>query len=199
LPSQITVEQFKQTFKLLEDDSSKIIKNGFLMLKAHYRSPEWKISAERLAKAAGYPSYSTGNEQYGSFAHQICDLLDHKPEMWIDGEGGWTFALCTASNDKDQRGHFQWVLRPEVADALEQLGLVEKTDYPDAFTDIANAASTVESLAEKDRDVYTKARIGQGMFRQSLINHWKACSVTGCENLDVLTLNLGETARLTRQ
>jgi len=186
LPPPLTVEQLKQAFKSLENDPSKKVQNGFLMLKAHYRSPERKISAERLAKAAGYPNYNIGNEQYGSFAHQICDLLDYQPEMWGDGEGGWTNALCTVSGDKDQQGHFQWILRTEVAEALEQLGLVEKTDYPDAITDIANAASIIEPLTEKERDAYIKARIGQGVFRERLIKYWGACSVTGCEELDIL-------------
>lgn len=42
-------------------------------------------------------------------------------------------------------------------------------------------------LTEKDREVITKARIGQGKFRELLINYWKVCAVTGCSNKSLLT------------
>lgn len=41
-------------------------------------------------------------------------------------------------------------------------------------------------LTEKDREVVTKARIGQGRFREMLINQWKNCAVTGCSNKSLL-------------
>ena len=107
--------------------------------------------------------------------------------MFRNIKGGWTNALCIDSKEKDQQGHFQWILRTEVAEAMEQLGLVKKTGYPDAFTDTADKDSIIESLTEKERDAYIKARIGQGVFREKLINLWQgACSVTGCEQLDIL-------------
>jgi hypothetical protein len=75
----------------------------------------------------------------------------------------------------------------KVIDALEQLDPVKNIDYPDALTDIDNASSTISSLPEKDREIYTKARIGQGVFRDNLIDHWQhACSVTGCKQLNLL-------------
>jgi predicted restriction endonuclease len=75
---------------------------------------------------------------------------------------------------KETIGDLQTVTRPKV------------TDYPDALTDIANAASISDSLTEKDRDVYTKARIGQGVFRERLVTYWERCSVTGCEETSIL-------------
>jgi hypothetical protein len=75
---------------------------------------------------------------------------------------------------KETSGDLQTVKQPGVA------------DYPDALTDIANAASIADSLTEKERDVYTKARIGQGMFRERLVKYWERCSVTGCEETSIL-------------
>ena len=41
------------------------------------------------------------------------------------------------------------------------------------------------NLPPSEREAIVKARIGQGRFRQSLIEYWSACAVTGCmeENL----------------
>lgn len=36
------------------------------------------------------------------------------------------------------------------------------------------------SLSDTERQAVIKARIGQGQFREQLLNHWKCCAVTGC-------------------
>ena len=36
------------------------------------------------------------------------------------------------------------------------------------------------SLSSTERESVIKSRIGQGQFRESLINHWSSCAVTGC-------------------
>lgn len=43
-----------------------------------------------------------------------------------------------------------------------------------------------DKLTQKEREVVTKARIGQGRFRELLINQWKNCAVTGCSNKSLL-------------
>lgn len=42
------------------------------------------------------------------------------------------------------------------------------------------------SLSSTERDSVVKSRIGQGQFRQSLIEYWSACAVTGCKELKLL-------------
>lgn len=37
-----------------------------------------------------------------------------------------------------------------------------------------------------EREAITKARVGQGQFRENLINYWSVCSVTGCTELKLL-------------
>lgn len=43
-----------------------------------------------------------------------------------------------------------------------------------------------QSLSETEREAIVKARIGQGRFRYSLIDYWRACAVTGCEEQKLL-------------
>lgn len=42
------------------------------------------------------------------------------------------------------------------------------------------------SLSKTERDAIVKARIGQGQFRNSLIDYWEACAVTGCQEHTLL-------------
>lgn len=41
-------------------------------------------------------------------------------------------------------------------------------------------------LSMSERDAIAKARIGQGVFRESLIQYWSACAVTGCSEIALL-------------
>lgn len=86
------------------------------LLRVHYHSPERTITAKRLARSVGYSSYSVANSQYGRLARLVGDQLDYHPEPERLG----TLVLF----DKRQ-GELHWVMRPEVAEALELLGWVE--------------------------------------------------------------------------
>ncbi len=41
-------------------------------------------------------------------------------------------------------------------------------------------------LSQTERDSIIKARIGQGQFRNTLINYWSECAVTGCAKIPLL-------------
>lgn len=42
------------------------------------------------------------------------------------------------------------------------------------------------SLSTTERDAIVKARIGQGKFRENLLNYWRTCAVTGCAEASLL-------------
>jgi hypothetical protein len=42
------------------------------------------------------------------------------------------------------------------------------------------------SLSSTEREAIVKARVGQGRFRESLIDYWTACAVTGCAEAALL-------------
>lgn len=170
----------------LKQDQSRKIQNGFHMLRANYEAEDMEISTGRLAKAAGYNNYNTANEQYGSFAHKICDALGYTPQTRPDGSPIWTDVLCISSEKKDSNGHFQWKLRPEVAEALEQIGLVNPSCKKNLLDDLADKEEALSNYQEKDRETIIKARIGQGEFRKRLISYWGGCAVTGCDCLEML-------------
>lgn len=186
--AKITVEQYKHALAELANNHSKLMQNGFAMLKANYRSPGRLISATRLSQAAdeAYTGHGPANIQYGHFARQLAGILGYTPETAANGDTRWTYTLCTAHEHKDRDGHFQWILRPEVAEALERMGMVDPIRAHDTLDDLQAMEEVAHALSEKERVTYQKARIGQGPYRERLINYWGGCAVTGCQMYEVL-------------
>ncbi|SLJ83687.1 HNH endonuclease [Psychrobacter sp. DAB_AL43B] len=60
--------------------------------------------------------------------------------------------------------------------------LSAQMEKENALTDVSGYLN----LSRTERDSIIKSRIGQGQFRQSLINYWSACAVTGCEEQKLL-------------
>jgi hypothetical protein len=107
------------------------------MLTAHLRSPDRLISATKLAEAAGYRSYSGANLHYGKLGYAIAQEIGFEPPSREDGSKIWTCTLARdPSADLDvgfdglvamalrhmDAPHFEWQLRPQVAEALLRLG-----------------------------------------------------------------------------
>lgn len=46
----------------------------------------------------------------------------------------------------------------------------------------ANKTANIQEHSSSEREALVKARIGQVQFRQSLIEYWSACAVTGCKD-----------------
>ncbi len=64
---------------------------------------------------------------------------------------------------------FAWIL----ASQMERQGkLADVKEYTD--------------LSDTERETVVKSRVGQGQFRESLINYWSSCAVTGCHDSRLL-------------
>jgi putative restriction endonuclease len=57
---------------------------------------------------------------------------------------------------------------------------------PDALFDLKEHEEELTNLNSTEREEVCKARIGQGTYRKNLIDLWKGCAVTGCNNEDIL-------------
>ncbi len=61
----------------------------------------------------------------------------------------------------------------------------KKTNEDRVLAEIKNVENS-KALLVTQKEAILKARIGQGLFRQGLIEYWGGCAVTGCENRDIL-------------
>lgn len=59
----------------------------------------------------------------------------------------------------------------------EQLNILQEIEqFKDSY----------ETLQETTRESVIQSRIGQGQFRTSLVEYWRGCSVTGCQQIELL-------------
>ena len=101
------------------------------MLRAHLNAPDHCITATQLAEAAGYENYSAANLQYGKLGQAIAAELNYNPPTRDDGTVIWTAAIAgwdenadieklgRAMERREDDGHFEWIMRPQVVEALQ--------------------------------------------------------------------------------
>lgn len=100
------------------------------MLCVHHAAPARVVTATRLAELVGYDTYSGVNLHYGKLATAVADELGF--DLAGRARAGMLVEFVapqTAGNE-----HWLWVMRFPVAQALEDLGWVERTThllYPD--------------------------------------------------------------------
>ena len=87
------------------------------MLRAHYRSIERTVTAPELAELVGYGNLSAVNSQYGRLARKVGELVSFQPEPEQLG----SIVEFEFRNDA-----WHWIMRPEVAEALELLGWIDE-------------------------------------------------------------------------
>ena len=112
-----TAEQFNAALLTL-----RISEAEMAMLRAQYRATNHTISAAQLAKELRYDSYATVNARYGALAHRLAVALHYQPGPFTDGKPHWWYTL-SYWNDSPQaeEGQDQWIMRPELAQALQEL------------------------------------------------------------------------------
>ncbi len=93
------------------------------MLKAHYFSPNMSITATELAIAGNYKNWSSANLHYGLLSKRLYEEIPVRLPVRADGTQIYTFALATAGELSETEKQWQWKMRPEVAHAIEHLGL----------------------------------------------------------------------------
>lgn len=113
----ISVAQFISVLQ----NQSVVSENRLRLLIEQYRFPDGACTSGQLAEAVGYQG-KDANLQYAALGRRIADHLNYEPDTRDDdGSTRWWSVLSTG-HDRDDR--FIWTLRPEVAFALEALGLV---------------------------------------------------------------------------
>jgi hypothetical protein len=90
------------------------------LMERHLAAPRHTVSWEELAADVGYSSGKVVNLKYGELAHRIAEGLG----LTEAPEGFWLFVLVNWAKDRSALGHTRFKLRPEVVEALEQLGIL---------------------------------------------------------------------------
>ena len=109
-------------------DKGKIRTTKYLdMLRAQYSSDNHTITATRLAEAVGYENFNAANLQYGALGHEIADAIGYEPPKRKNGEPIWFWSISSGKDASEETidGHYEFIMRPELAVALEEMKWVK--------------------------------------------------------------------------
>lgn len=115
-----TAEQFEAALLKVRDRYGISVKD-LAMLKAHCCAPNHTISTSRLAQEVGYPSFSSVNMQYGILARHVVEALHVTLPRTPSGDPHWWRALAYGNDGAPQNedGCYEWIMRPELVQALQ--------------------------------------------------------------------------------
>jgi predicted HNH restriction endonuclease len=123
------------------------------MLVAHFKAPAHTITTKQLAKRVGYANYNAAVLHYGTLGGLLCDELDFTPSVTDpNGDPIATFVLADAPRQRTS-GELQWTMRPQVVEALIDLGWV-------------NGKGTEEPLDEDEDEDEEDFPEGRVLYRQ---------------------------------
>jgi hypothetical protein len=89
------------------------------LLRAHCVAPKNTTTWSSLAQEVGYKNFRAVNLHYGVLAHRVGTILGRARPP----EGFWLFVLVHWADRREPLSdHTQFVLRPQVIDALRLLG-----------------------------------------------------------------------------
>ena len=96
-----------------------------VMLKAHYRSPNQNITSTELAEACDFKNYNAAVLHYGTLGSKLYEQLPINLPADKDGKPVYTYMLATEGDRGQAKSDWSWKMRPEIADAIAQLGLCD--------------------------------------------------------------------------
>ena len=185
-------DEYKKALEILRP----LLPKSYLeMLKAHYLQPQQTITASELAQAGGYQTFTAANLHYGKLGKRILNALrDYKPSLRESNQRPqWTMVIAEGTINKKSSEKWTWKLRPQVSEALDQLGWFTQSNLVNELNNMV-----LEDLHQFEKEPDTKelkkinktqyealrqSRIGQGVFRQDLLHYWgNKCAVTEVEN-----------------
>ncbi|HEX5311984.1 HNH endonuclease [Aquabacterium sp.] len=176
----LTAEQYVAAYRQVEP---KLTEAQRTMLQSHAAAADASRSMEQLAIAAGYSGYEAANIQYGKMAGLIAEALG------INGLPQKTMALAETAGQPARGEHWRWKLRPAFLQALRDVGLIDSSEVwlRDAAQASFEADPQAQGVDATTRQTLVEARVGQGTYRQELMNLWSGrCAVSGIDIPEVL-------------
>lgn len=155
------------------------------MLIGHATFPGHRLSMRSLAEIGGYARFQSANIQYGKLGRKFADFFA------VPGLANQTQAIAWSDGKNDAFGHFTWVLREPLVEALQSLGWIPRPIPLDFGTIVA--AAEIDSdpkcigVSATVRQALIDARVGQGGYRNRLLELWGSkCALTGCALKQIL-------------
>lgn len=145
---------------------------------------------------------------YEQMRKWVCDFSAPKGNPH-DDHGHWRGEIHFLDADEYGNGYMRWGDEPlnegrsdrfitirnirDILPAIQSRTLIDElTEYDFsaadgmALHDLQQFENSYQALDRTERDAVIQSRLGQGRFRQQLVDYWGGCSVTGAEKIDLL-------------
>lgn len=181
--SKWTVEDYRNAIQTLQQQG-KLTTTRLDMLRVQYAAPMHTLIEPELTSLMGWPGHS-GSLHYGALGKLIgAELLGVGPESITQGYN--VLSLAEGWHDsKDVRWpgqRFNWTMRPALAQALEELGLVRdevaSTELEPEFGELPPSDSQTPYPEGAVRQITVNAYERNRAARQACVDyHGTICSV----------------------
>jgi len=108
---KLTADEYQAAFMAIREQMAD---SDFQMLKAHFESPNYLVTATELANKVGFANFNAANLRYGLLAQKLLDFFQ------INISKSVKLAVLVDFNHPDNE--WEWTLRPQVVNALKKLG-----------------------------------------------------------------------------
>ncbi|MEZ7198326.1 HNH endonuclease [Pseudodesulfovibrio karagichevae] len=175
----IPVELYVKALSQIHDEMNS---RELSVIKAHYEVFGQQATAGQLSNYTGLgQDYRAVNRVYGMLARRINSITGAKVDTRADGSEKHIEGIIS-TRGLDQEGHALLRMKPTFAEALGVVGLVDVDGLEGAAEDNIDMSS-----GSTTRLALSQARVGQGRYRQSLLEVWDGrCSVTGVSDTRLL-------------
>lgn len=114
-PDAATADDYRNAFLSM---GAQLTRTRRDLLRVHYRFYRHQATMSQVAERMGWKSYSSANAQYGRLGQLVGKQLGFK----VKPGGAYSSALCTFIEPAEPGDHWLTIMRPQVAEALRQLG-----------------------------------------------------------------------------
>lgn len=154
------------------------------MLLGHAASQDHALSMTEITKLGEYQTNDIGNIQYEILAEILAE------ELGVLGLEQIRLIVGTSYASSIDAEHRQWEMHPQLVAALWQLAEPELLMHTEQVVDVQHEFEVdpkLSNITVTERSLLVQARVGQGAYRQSLMQYWNGqCAVTACPVAEVL-------------
>ncbi len=108
---KLTADDYQAAFIAIRDQMAD---SDIRILKTHYESPNYVVTATELASKVGFANFNAANLRYGLLAQKFLDFFQIHLTEYVKIN-----ALVDLNNPNDE---WEWTLRPQAVKALKKLG-----------------------------------------------------------------------------
>lgn len=171
LSGKLTADDYVKAFEAVDDKISKLQRR---MILAHISAPGRTLTARQLASAVGLTKYNAANLHYGKLGTLLCSVLGKEREA-----DNLFILVSFVPPGKRKNKEWLWIMRPQVAKALERLGYApQETQSPDPELTALEGAARMALVRHRKREQSLRdAKVAE---TRKLGNGKLQCEVPGC-------------------